>query len=285
MVTFLVAAYKEMAWGRDEYDRERLMARFRYARAVAAGARRPIATDNWTRPEDMSGPITYSKGALVLHLLRRQLGDEAFWEGLRLYTRAGAKSGLVTTRDLQRAMEQASGQPLAWFFDQWVYSVEPEMVARHRVEPGAVVIDFEQRGEEKPWRIEMQVAVETADQRVSRHIVLTQAQESMRIPVSGNPLSVRVDDGGFLPRAVRHDRPWEMLVWQAVHEPDPSGRADALTALAEACGTDAGLSRPAGCGDLSALLRRRAEDDGARVVRQVAERTLEQLDPPPATAH
>jgi aminopeptidase N len=284
MVTFLVAAYKEMAWGRDEYDRERLIARLRYARAVAAGARRPIATDNWTRPEDMSGPITYSKGALVLHLLRRELGDEAFWEGFRLYTQAGAKSGLVTTRDLQRAMEQASGQPLAWFFDQWVYSVEPELVARHRVEPGAVVVDFEQRGD-KPWRIEIPVAVETADQRISRRVVLTQAHESVRIPISGEPLSVRVDEGGFLPRAVRHDRPWEMLVWQAEHEPDPAGRADALAALAEACGTEVGMSRPAGCGNLPALLRRRAEEDDARVVRQVAERALEQLAPPPATAH
>ncbi|HKH43454.1 MAG TPA: M1 family metallopeptidase [Thermoanaerobaculia bacterium] len=280
VVTFMVAAYKEMAWGRDEYEREMLIARLRYARAVAEGARRPIATDAWTRAEDMSGPITYSKGALVLHLLRRQLGDEAFWEGFRLYTQAGAKSGLVSTRDLQRAMEQASGQPLAWFFDQWVYSIEPELIARHRVEPGAVVVDVEQRGD-KPWRIGMQIAVETADQRVSRRVVLTRAQESFRIPITGEPLSVRIDEGGFLPRAVRHDRSWEMLAWQTIHEPDPAGRAGALMALADACGAEAGPSKPAGCAGLPNLLRQRADDDGARVVRQIAERTLEQLAPKP----
>lgn len=85
---------------------------------------------------------------------------------------------------------------------------------------------------------------------------------------------MRVDEGGFLPRAVHHDRSWEMLAWQAVHEPDPAGRADALTGLAEACAPEARPSRPSGCTGLPALLRRRAEDDGARVVRQVAERVL-----------
>lgn len=282
LVTFLVAAYKEVAWGRDEFDRERLLARLRYTRAFADGARRPIVTDAWTRPEEMSGPITYSKGALVLHLLRRDLGDEDFWEGLRLYTQAAAQSGgLVDTRDLQRAMETASGEPLGWFFDQWVYGLEPELAARHRVEPGAVVLDVEQRGD-KPWRIEMQVAVETADQRVRRRVTLTRAQESFRIPISGEPLSVRVDEGGYLPRAVEHDRPWEMLVWQMVHEPDPAGRADALLTLSGACAAPAARegapsrSKSAGCDSLPSLLRKRAEDDGARIVRQIAERELQQ---------
>ena len=276
LVTFMVAAYKEVAWGRDDLDRERLLARLRYARAVADGARRPIVTDAWTRAEEMSGPITYSKGALVLHLLRRDLGDEDFWEGLRLYTRAAAQSGgLVDTRDLQRAMETASGEPLGWFFDQWVYGIEPGLTARHRVEPGAVVLDIEQSGNE-PWRIEMQVAVETADQRVSRRVTLTRAQESFRIPVSekpGEPLSVRVDEGGYLPHAMEHERPWDMLVWQMVHEPDPAGRADALLALSGAC---AAPEKPSGCASLPALLRERAADDGARVVRQIAERELQQ---------
>jgi aminopeptidase N len=276
LVTFLVAAYKEMAWGRDEYEREMLIARLRYERAVSEGARRPLVTDAWTRAEEMSGPITYSKGALVLHLLRRELGDEDFWEGLRLYTQAAARSGGVAdTRDLQRAMEEAGGEPLAWFFDQWVYGLEPELVARHRLEPGAVVVDLEQRGE-RPWRIGMQIAVETADRRIRRRVTLTRAQESFRLPVSGVPLSVRVDDGGDLPRSVRHDRPWDMLVWQALHEPDPAGRAGALSALTDECAAPANAA-PVGCAGLPALLRRRAADDGARVVRQIAERMLERL--------
>jgi aminopeptidase N len=269
LVTYMTAAFRETYWGRDEYDREMLLARLRYARALAEGKSRPLVTDVWSKAEDMSGPITYSKGALVFHLLRHEIGDTAFWAGLRTFTRSAVEAGgLADSRDLQRAMERESGQPLAWFFDQWVYGQEPELVARHREEPDAVVVEIEQRGP-KPWRIGIEVAVETETERIRRRVVLTQERESLRIPVSGRLLSVRIDDGGFLPRPVSHERSWDMLVWQIVHEPDAPGRAGALLALGDLCAAPAA---PARCVDLPALLRERADEDTARAVRQVAER-------------
>lgn len=280
IATYMVAAWKEHHWGAEEYRREMLMARLRYARAAAEGPARPLVYTGWTTAEEMGGPITYNKGALVLHLLRRELGDHAFWEGLRLYTRTAAGAGRgVRTRDLQTAMEKASGRELAWFFDQWAYGVEPELVARHRQEPGAVVVEIEQRGPGAPWRIATEVAVETATERVSRRVELRQARQEVRIPVSAPALSVRIDGGGDLPRTVAHERPWEMLLHQMIHEPDPAGRADALLALADACG---GAAPAPGCAGLPAALEERAAEDGARVVRQLAERSLQRLRPAPA---
>ncbi len=269
MVSFLVAAFKEHWWGREESDRERVLARLRYARALAEGKRRPLATEAWERAEDMSGPITYSKGALVLHLLRHEIGEAAFWAGLRTFTRSAVVAGgLADSRDLQKAMEQGSGRPLGDFFDQWVYGQEPEIVARHREEAGTVVVEIEQRGA-KPWRIGVDLAVETETERIRRRVVLTEERESFRFPVTGRLLSVRIDDGGFLPQAAQHERPWEMLVWQAVHEPDAPGRAEALLALTALC---ASPSAPSSCTGLPALLRERSIEDGARVIRQIAER-------------
>lgn len=288
LATYMVAAYKEHHWGQEEYRREMLMSRLRYQRALDEGKPRPLAFTGWAKAEDMSGPFTYSKGALVLHLLRRELGDPAFWEGLRRYTRtAAASGGVVRTRDLQAAMEAASGKELGWFFAQWADQVEPELVARHRLEPGVVVVEVEQRGEGQPWRIGMDIAVETQAERTRRRVVLRQAKEVFRFPVSGQPLSVRVDAGGDLPRAVQHERPWEMLRFQMTHEPDTAGRADATLALAAACGPVAPGPGPSpgpapGCADLPAWLRGQAAEDPARVVRQLAERTLQRLTPKPA---
>jgi aminopeptidase N len=280
MATYMTAAWKEHAWSRDDYEREILLARQRYARAVAAGKDRPLVFTGWKEAGEMGGSVTYSKGALVLHLLRREIGDAAFWEGLRVYTRAAATGGVVRTRDLQHGMERASGRDLGWFFDQWVYSLEPALTARHHLEgrleggleDGAVVVELAQKGE-KPWRIGLRIAVETETGRVSRRIELTRATESFRIPVTGTPLSVRIDDGAALPRAVEHERSWPMLVYQASHEPDAAGRADALLALAKLCTAQASTP-PAECSGLPDLLHRRAEDDPARVIRQLAERTL-----------
>ena len=63
---------------------------------------------------------TYQKGAWVLHMLRSQLGDEAFFRGIRNYYEAH-KSSTATTEDLITALEKASGKSLRNFFARWVY--------------------------------------------------------------------------------------------------------------------------------------------------------------------
>jgi len=67
------------------------------------------------------GTTIYHKGSAVLHMLRRIIGDAAFYQGLQLYGTRNAY-GNGTTRDVQHAMEDASGQPLDWFFDEWVFA-------------------------------------------------------------------------------------------------------------------------------------------------------------------
>jgi aminopeptidase N len=62
----------------------------------------------------------YQKGAWVLHMLRRRLGDEAFFRGLRDYYQAHRDAN-ATTEDLRDALEKASGHTLRDFFTRWVY--------------------------------------------------------------------------------------------------------------------------------------------------------------------
>jgi hypothetical protein len=64
--------------------------------------------------------LVYNKGAMVLHMLRRLVGDEAFFSGLRDFysTWRYRKAG---TDDFRVAMEKAAGRPLNRFFNQWIY--------------------------------------------------------------------------------------------------------------------------------------------------------------------
>src|SRR5438270_3844304 len=64
---------------------------------------------------------TYQKGGLVLAMLRETVGDDNFWKAVNIYL-TKHKFDSVTSADLQEAMEEASGQKLQWFFDQWVYA-------------------------------------------------------------------------------------------------------------------------------------------------------------------
>jgi aminopeptidase N len=52
-------------------------------------------------------------------MLRRDVGDDAFWHGLQEYYRRYRDSN-ATTADLRAVMEQISGRDLQAFFDQWL---------------------------------------------------------------------------------------------------------------------------------------------------------------------
>lgn len=64
---------------------------------------------------------SYQKGAWVLNMLRRKLGDDLFWKGIRAYYKTYYKRNANTT-DLEKIFEQVSHQNLQIFFKQWLYS-------------------------------------------------------------------------------------------------------------------------------------------------------------------
>jgi aminopeptidase N len=121
--TFMAAAYDERRFGREQYLREIDAVRRRYETVRDAGHDGPLVFPNWNRPTADDRTLVYRKGAYVLHLLRELLGERAFWDGIRHYTRTHFGKS-VTTVDFQKAMEQSSGRDLSKFFSEWVYSAK-----------------------------------------------------------------------------------------------------------------------------------------------------------------
>ena len=67
-----------------------------------------------------SGRLSYNKGSYLLNMLRFKLGDSAFFKGLQHYQADPAVAyGFARTADLQRNLEEVSGQDLTNFFNQW----------------------------------------------------------------------------------------------------------------------------------------------------------------------
>ena len=114
--TYFEALWKEEDLGREEFDIEMIQFASAY---MSEPYRRPIVSNRYAYPQDLFDMHLYPKGGWVLHMLRRKLGDELFWRGMRLYVRRHEK-GCVETVDLIRAFEDASGKNLTGFFDQWL---------------------------------------------------------------------------------------------------------------------------------------------------------------------
>ncbi len=116
------ANYSEYLWdehrlGRDDADLGGLKEKYQYL--YESGTKRePLIRYNHNKPDDMFDSHSYAKGGRILHLLRKELGDEAFFGGLRLYLKRHAFK-TVEIHDLRIALEEVSGRDLNWFFNQW----------------------------------------------------------------------------------------------------------------------------------------------------------------------
>jgi hypothetical protein len=137
--------------------------------------------------------LVYNKGASVLDMLRRLIGDEAFFLGLRRFY-ANWRFQKAGTDDFRFAMESESGQSLERFFDRWVYgSSLPQLKLSSRVEAGDVVLRVEQTGE--IFDVPVTVSLQYADRPSADVIIPVTSQVSeVRVPLAGTLRRVDVRD-------------------------------------------------------------------------------------------
>ena len=124
VASFMAAAYLEHRFGRAAYLREIESYRANYEKVKAAGKDKSLVFPDWNNPTREDRTLVYDKGAYVIHLLREEMGERAFWDGLRLFTRRHFGKSVVTS-DFTSAMEEAAGkgkrQSLQMFFAKWIY--------------------------------------------------------------------------------------------------------------------------------------------------------------------
>ncbi len=142
--TYLTHLYDERTGGRDAMvqrmrrDRDDVVRYYEKNRGAAVVAPTSPSLDN------ILSPNSYEKGGWVLHMLRRLVGDEAFWKGLSTYY-ARFRNGNALTDDFRRVMEDVSGRSLEGFFRQWVYTPgQPLIEARWSYTNGVLTVRLEQ---------------------------------------------------------------------------------------------------------------------------------------------
>ena len=135
-------------------------------------------------------PNSYQKGGWVLHMLRRKLGDEIFWKGIRNYY-AKYNGGNANTDDLREVMEQTSGQDLKTFFKQWLYTTgHPQLNINWKYDAakGAIEFNIDQK---QDFLYEFPLQVLINDRLYS--ISIKDKNTVFPLPVSAKPTQVIID--------------------------------------------------------------------------------------------
>ncbi len=118
--TYFEVLFQDHDKGRDEAEYELLGNARVYFDEDARRYRRAIVCRTYMDPYTLFDRHLYEKGCWVLHMLRRDLGDELWWKAVGHYLRKHADAS-VQTQDLVVAVEEATGRNMQGFFDQWVY--------------------------------------------------------------------------------------------------------------------------------------------------------------------
>ena len=177
-----------------------------YLREAKTRYVRPIVTDRYDQPGDMFDSHAYPKGALVLHMLRQQLGDAAFFDTLKHFLHRYAFEP-VDTGDFIRSVKTVTGQNLDWFFDQWLFKPgHPVFDVRSEWDPARKVVvlkvaqvqDFA-RGI-PVFRVPVSVAIVNAGGRSTSQVWIREREETFEFPSETRPLLVRFDPENVLSR-------------------------------------------------------------------------------------
>jgi hypothetical protein len=137
--------------------------------------------------------LVYNKGAAVLHMLRRLLGDDSFFAGLKRFyaDRRYQKAG---TEDLERALETESGRVLDRFFERWIYGTDiPRIRYSTTIGNGTVNVRFEQAAD-LVFDLPVTVTLTYANGRTADFVVpVTEAVVERSIPTTDLVRQVQVN--------------------------------------------------------------------------------------------
>jgi len=213
--TFMEHVEREDRLGRDEYDFGVSFDNDTYLHEASARYARPIVCRDYAEPIDLFDRHLYEKGGLVLHMLRRELGDEIFWAGVRDYLSSHAY-GIVETNDLQRALEKVSGRSLERFFDSWVYRPgHPDLKVKVSWDDGLLSVSAKQAqklGDTALFHFELDLEIGLRSGEVTRHQKsVSSASDTFVVQLAERPAYVAFDPDLRVLGELSFDAPSDML--------------------------------------------------------------------------
>jgi aminopeptidase N len=198
------ANYSEYLWlehkhGRDAADDHLMTEQQGYLFSAGDGGH-PLIHYGYAGREDMFDAHSYNKGGSILHMLRQQVGDEAFFASLSRYLKQNEYTE-VEAAELRLAFEDITGQDLQWFFNQWFLGAgHPTLEISYGWDEtnkkASVSIAQMQEGENVARVFDLPLAVDIYDnagKAVRKNIRVSQRKQTFLFDAPSKPALINVD--------------------------------------------------------------------------------------------
>jgi len=216
--TFMETVWAESHFGKDTADYDRWEATRQWF-AMRSLYDKPIVRYNFEESEEFDGNA-YGKGGWVLYMLRRQLGEDAFYAGLKHYLEVNRGKNVMTP-DLTKAMEEATHTNVDAFFQQWIYGAgAPKFEVSYAYDEAkkqvALTVKQTQKreGHVGLFNVPVDVEITTAGGPKLYPIHVTQESEVFTFPSDSAPLMVLFDKGTQILKSAQFKKEKKELFYQ-----------------------------------------------------------------------
>jgi len=275
--TFLESVWTDAHFGKDQadYDAWRTSHGWFASKNLYS---RPIVRHDFDDSGEFDGNV-YDKGGLVLNMLRHQLGDQAFYAGLKHYLEVNRGKNAVTA-DLIKAIEEETHVNVDQFFDQWVFGAgAPKFEISYTWDKDkkqlALLVNQVHKREGRVGLFTTPVDVEITNATGPKLYPINVSKESevFTFPSESAPQLVLFDPGNHLLKSVDFKKEKKEWLYQLKNATELSDRADAAMALAKLKNDD----------EASAALGESLRGDKLWQVREVAADALGEQGTPAAS--
>lgn len=236
--TFVEQLWQEEIGGTDGGQYVYYVARATYFEECDTRYQRPIVTRRFQSSFDLYDSHLYEGGACRLHTLRKELGDETFWEAVRDYLQRYMHK-VVETDDFRRVLEEHSGRSLVKFFDQWFRTAGfPDLKIGFEFDAtrleGIFTIEQKQVNQDKgipAFEFTTDVGWVIGSQDLRQTIHIDSQRQVIVVPMSAKPDQVRFDPDHKVLHRLEFNPGDPMLRAQLINAPDLIGRVEAAYTL------------------------------------------------------
>ena len=152
----------------------------------------PVIHNNLSDMKKVLNRLVYEKGGWILHMLRRQMGDEKFQAGIRDYYRR-YRDGNTTTDEFRQVMEEHSGLNLAVFFDQWLKRAGVPQVAgswSYNSTAKKIIVELSQTQPDDAYALTLEFGI---DGNKFIQVEMNAKSQRFEIPLESAPKSLELD--------------------------------------------------------------------------------------------
>lgn len=183
--------------------------------------------------EDMFDAFSYNKGGQILHMLRKYVGDDAFFASLKLYLEKN-KFKTAEAHDLRLAFEEITGEDLSWFFNEWYFAKGNPVLdikKSYDVSSKKLTITIEQQQDFKTnllYKLPIDIDLYVDGKKERKRIWIDDVKNTFTFNVASSPSLVNIDAERQLLAKTYYEKTKDEYVFQYKNAPLWGDRNEAI---------------------------------------------------------